>query len=122
MNSSDCMSTGPNCKATVDRAVETLKIMWAKMGADGVRDVFMLTYPHTPMMNINPATDYALPKQQAACDAATPIRCHLIDNVVLFEGRERELIRSDNIHPTAEGYRMLAEHAFKAMTEAGARR
>jgi lysophospholipase L1-like esterase len=102
--------------------VDTLTMLWAKMGEDGVKDVFMITYPHTPMMNLTPAADGALPKQQKACDEATPVRCHLINSVKLFEGRERELIRGDDIHPTAEGYRILADAAFKAMTEAGARR
>jgi lysophospholipase L1-like esterase len=121
-NSSDCADVGPNCSATVEKIVATLTMLWAKMGADGVKDVFMITYPHTPMMNLNPASDAALPKQQKACDEATPIHCHLLNSVPLFMGRETELIRGDNIHPTAEGYQMLAESAFKALVDTGARR
>lgn len=120
MNLSDCASSGPNCTGTIDRAIDSLTKLWAKMGADGVKDVFMITYPHTPMMNVNAATDAALPKQQKACDEAKPIRCHLLNSVPLFEGKS--LIRNDAIHPTAEGYQLLGDTAFKAMTEAGARR
>jgi lysophospholipase L1-like esterase len=119
--SSDCPDIGPNCSVVLEAIRETMIEMWAEMAVDGVQDVFLLTYPPTPMTNLGPAFEFIYEKIEQDC-ATAPLMCHFVNATPAFEGRTRELIRGDNIHPTGEGYDILAKLVWDAMEAAGARR
>jgi lysophospholipase L1-like esterase len=53
---------------------------------------------------------------------AEPLHCHFVNATPAFDGRTRELIRGDNIHPTAEGFDILAKLIYDTMEKSGARR
>lgn len=120
--SSDCADVGPNCSAVLDKMRETMVELWTQMNTDGVKDVFFLTYPPTPMTTLGPAFESVYAKLSEDCAMMTPLHCHFVNATPAFEGRTRELIRGDNIHPTGEGYDILAKLIWDDMTASGARR
>jgi lysophospholipase L1-like esterase len=120
--SSDCADVGPNCSAVLDRMRETMVELWTEMNTDGVEDVFFLTYPPTPMTTLGPAFESVYAKLSEDCAMMTPMRCHFVNATPAFEGKTRELIRGDNIHPTGEGYDILAKLIWDEMIASGARR
>lgn len=122
----------PDCQKIVDKALQAGTDLFLKMAQGGVRDAVFFFYPHVPLNTLvggtdpNGMLDYALPKIKAACDGAyelslqmspdTPIRCHFVDLVPVFEGHPDYFAATD-IHPNPTGSRKMAEAIWKKMQD-----
>ncbi|HPC43350.1 MAG TPA: hypothetical protein PLD91_20715 [Spirochaetota bacterium] len=99
------------------------------MNNDGVDNIFHLGYYRlkagvlTTLLyggtKLNPAVVYADDQLAAAC-AVSPAECWFIDPRADFLGKESTYIKSDGIHPTNEGGKVLATKIYNKMKAVGA--
>jgi hypothetical protein len=80
-----------------------------------VRDVIYFSYSRASGAD---AIMALMETQMKVCTAApAPLRCHFVDSDTIIDR-----MLADGIHPTAAGSKMLAETAFKLMSDMGMRR
>jgi hypothetical protein len=120
----------PDCQAIVTKAIDAGTKLFLHMAQSGVKDAVFFFYPHVPTGTLvggtdpNGMLDYALPKIKAACDGAyaqslaqypqTPIRCHFVDLIPVFEGHPEYFAPTD-IHPNSTGSKAMAEAVWAKM-------
>jgi lysophospholipase L1-like esterase len=123
-------------QGTVDRASKLLQ----EAAADGVKHVVYVFYPHldpagggilpTPAPQVNATLDYAYPLAEQICCGSTfastatsytcsgntsGTECVFIDIRPAFEGHVADYIKSDHVHPTDAGAKVIADLIADAM-------
>ncbi|HOT47208.1 MAG TPA: SGNH/GDSL hydrolase family protein [Spirochaetota bacterium] len=117
------------CKAYINSVLDQDEALWEDMNNDGVDNIFHLGYYRlkagvlTTLLyggtKLNPAVVYADDQLAAAC-AVSPAECWFIDPRADFLGKESTYIKSDGIHPTNEGGKVLATKIYNKMKAVGA--
>ncbi|MBP7737526.1 MAG: SGNH/GDSL hydrolase family protein [Spirochaetes bacterium] len=117
------------CKAYIDGVLDQDEALWEDMNDDGVDNIFHLGYYRlkkgilTTLLyggtKLNPAVVYADDQLAAAC-AVSPAQCWFIDPRADFLGKESSYIKSDGIHPTNAGGKVIATKIYNKMTAVGA--
>ncbi|HNW28361.1 MAG TPA: SGNH/GDSL hydrolase family protein [Spirochaetota bacterium] len=118
-----------SCKAYINSVLDQDEALWEDMSNDGVDNIFHLGYYRlkrgtlTTLLyggtKLNPAVVYADDQLAAAC-AVSPAECWFIDPRADFLGKESTYIKSDGIHPTNAGGKVLATKIYNKMTAVGA--
>jgi hypothetical protein len=123
-------------QGTVDRASKLLQ----EAAADGVKHVVYVFYPHldpagggilpTPAPQVNATLDYAYPLAEQICcgssftstatsytcsGSTSGTECVFIDIRPAFEGHVADYIKSDHVHPTDAGAKVIADLIAGAM-------
>jgi phospholipase/lecithinase/hemolysin len=123
-------------QSTVDRASKLLQ----EAAADGVKHVVYVFYPHldpagggilpTPAPQVNATLDYAYPLAEQICcgssftstatsytcsGSTSGTECVFIDIRPAFEGHVADYIKSDHVHPTDAGAKVIADLIAGAM-------
>lgn len=106
----DCEAWNDACRDTVDRSLGIAKGVLEKAYADGVQHVVYLGFYH--LKGLEDAADYADTTMALICDEA-PVECHFVDpryNATTGTGLQTpEMLGDDGLHPTPEGYKILAQ-------------
>ncbi len=111
----DRATAGPNTRAQIDMVAERLKMIWAEMGTDNVKDIVYIEYSRGG--GSEASVNYATDKIKPICDAVTPARCHWIDSDLHIM-----MQLADGIHPTGAGCDKIATAILALMEEKGMRR
>lgn len=106
------------CNTIVDDVAVRMAELREQMAEDGVEDVVLINYGYPADESRHASLDYSRMKIAEECLVTNTPRCHFIDPVEELDGK----IRSDGIHPTAEGYDLLGEMVWELMQEEGMRR
>jgi len=92
------------CKQQINEAVNIGADLLAKMHTDGVAHVIWMGFFY--IGGLEEAVDYGFEAVKTACEAAE-IHCEVADL------RDLEIPRGfDGVHPTEEGYKMLAQRIW----------
>lgn len=92
-----------------EKAAENLRAM-VKMARDRKIDVVLIAVPKFGLMRA-PPTFY----EDIAREFNIPIERHVLNDIV-----ENNALRSDAVHPNAQGYRMIAQAIVKRLQKSGA--
>jgi len=106
------------CNKTVDDVHAAIHEMRDEMLADGVEDVLIVMYGYATNATLRPGLEYSMELMPESCKTTDMPRCHYTDNRTELMGK----IRADGIHPTREGYDIIAKKAWDLMQERGLRR
>ncbi len=108
-----------SCLEILHTAWDLGAVLLARMHQDGVQDVLWQGYYHLPndLTKLNVALDIGVEGIRDICEDA-PVNCHFVDVRPAFAGRP-ELVKSDNIHPTDPGSKVLAQEVWKVMVAFG---
>jgi hypothetical protein len=113
-----------------------------EMASDGVKHIVFVFYPHlntagggllpTPAPQVNALLDYAYPlAEQICCGSAFTstatsyscsgrtlgTQCVFVDTRPAFEGHVADYIKSDQVHPTDAGAKVIADLIDGAMRD-----
>jgi lysophospholipase L1-like esterase len=92
-----------------EKAAENVRAM-VKMARDRGIDVLLIAVPKFGLMRA-PPTFY----EDIAQEFDIPIERHVLNDIVESSG-----LRSDSVHPNAQGYRMIAQAIVKRLQKSGA--
>jgi lysophospholipase L1-like esterase len=92
-----------------EKAAENVRAM-VKMARDRGIDVVLIAVPKFGLMRA-PPTFY----EDIAKEFDIPIERHVLNDIV-----ENNSLRSDSVHPNAQGYRMIAQAIVKRLQKSGA--
>jgi lysophospholipase L1-like esterase len=86
--------------------------IWGKAAADGIQNILYLGFYNLP--GLEAAAAIADPRMQQACEnAPLPLKCWFIDpryNATTGQGLPVPgMLGPDHLHPTPEGYKLLAQ-------------
>lgn len=106
----DCESWNDACRETVNRSLGIAKMVLEKAYTDGVEHVLYLGFYH--LKGLEEVADYADVQMALICDEA-PVECHFVDpryNATTGTGLPTpQMLGDDGVHPTPEGYKLLAK-------------
>jgi hypothetical protein len=115
----DCTSGGAMCKAQLDKIGKSLSDLWAQMSKDGVQDVVHVNYSSSAGDPIKDREANTKVLVDSCAAVPPPLRCHVVNTDALISKMD---LRSDNIHPTDEGYDRIGKAVFDLMVKEGMRR
>ena len=125
LGSDECVADSPEtlsdaCLTTIHNTNSTAASLLATMAADGVADVLYQGYYYLPgsRANLNNALEVGMDLFRDMCEDA-PGNCHWVDPREAFQGNEAAYVKSDDIHPTDPGSKVLAELVWATMVEFG---
>lgn len=105
-----CEKMTGECTDTIDKSVGIAQEIWSKAAADGIQNILYLGFYNLP--GLEAAAAIADPKMEQAC-AQAPVRCWFIDpryNATTGQGLPVPgMLGPDHLHPTPEGYKVLAQ-------------
>lgn len=126
---SSTSTVSSSCKAYLDGVLDKVEGLWEDMDNDGVDDIVYQGYYRlkaglaTSILyggtKLNPAVNYADTQLGPAC-AVSPAECWWLDPRADFAGKESTYIKSDGIHPTNAGGKVLATRIWNKMVSVGA--
>lgn len=97
----------PACKEILFAVEETISGLVSDMRSDGISEiVFMGYYDTTADTQNNALNDFSM---EYKLENYPAMGVKFVDTRFAFRGNERRYIKSDGIHPTAEGSRVLAD-------------
>ena len=104
-----------SCMTTIDKVAARLEKLWKEMGDDGVQDLVYIEYSQGG--DNGAAVGYGHTKLVPLCEAAAPVRCHLIhsDDFIM-------MMLLDGVHPTMDGCTKLGKAVYALMEKEGMRR
>ncbi len=118
-----------SCQAYLDGVLDKIEVLWEDMDNDGVDNIIHQGYYRiksaflTNLLyggtKLNGAVNYADTKLGPSC-AVSPAQCWWIDPRADFAGKESTYIKSDGIHPTNTGAKVLATRIWNKMVSVGA--
>ena len=114
-----CEAMTQECTQTIDTAITIAKDIWSQAAQKNIRHVLYLGFYDIP--GLDAAADLANPLMQQAC-ASAPLDCHFIDPRYRNDTEHShglkipEMLGPDNLHPTQEGYKVLAELIWNTKT------
>ena len=100
---SDCTAFNNKCVQMIDHSAGIAASILADAHIDGVSNVLYLGFYY--LDGLMEAADYADPLIDVICRNAT-VNCHFVDPRANITSA---MIGSDGLHPTEEGYKVLAE-------------
>jgi hypothetical protein len=101
----DCLAFNDKCRQQIDEALDIAGDLLQKMDDDGIAHVIYMGPFY--LLNLNQAVDYGAKKLEKICKKAK-IDCHVADTRDLNPPKG-----DDGIHPTPEGYEMLAKRIWE---------
>jgi hypothetical protein len=105
---------GGGSQESIDHVVSTFEQHLDQMASDGtVQHVIYSLYPEG---GITPAVADLRPGMQAAC-ASSPVPCRFLDLQPLWEGHPEYNREQEQINPSDEGSRVIAESIWSIMEE-----
>ena len=126
---SSTMNISSSCKTYLNGVLDNVESLWEDMNADGVDNIFHLGYYSlkagtlTTLLygktRLNGAVQYADIQLNSGC-AVSPAECWFIDPRADFLGKEATYIKSDGIHPTNPGAKVIATKIWNKMVAVGA--
>jgi hypothetical protein len=112
-----CASGTMSCLTQLEAITAELNELWAKMAADGVRDVVYMMYAKDAGDGLAPSLMHDQ-RLMTACDSVPePLDCHLMFTDEFVMGQYR-----DGVHPTGAGYDRLGQAVYDLMVAEGMRR
>ena len=106
----ECEQWKPGCQAMIDTCATLAGSILEKAHADGVQRVLYLGFYYLP--GLEKAADAANPQIAAVCANAS-VECHFVDpryNATTGTGLPTpQMLGPDGLHPTTEGYKILAQ-------------
>jgi hypothetical protein len=117
-NLPDCATGGVRCTAQLEMIANALKALWAKMAADGVRDVIHVMYSADSGSGVTEAEARSASLRKACDGVPAPLRCHLMATDEFVMGS----LRGDAIHPSNASYDGIAMGVIALMQKEGMRR
>lgn len=104
------------CKEVVYASLMVIKKLFADMKAAGIQEVIYFWYPDLGVGTGKVINDWSIPLAKEACDGNTDVRCHFVDTRDGFRGHP-EYVKSDTIHPTTAGSKVIADLVWDVMVE-----
>ena len=119
----DCVAFNEKCTQVIDQSVEIARSLMNEAMKDGTTNVVYLG-PYY-LSDLSAAVNYTVPKLVSVCDSIKnlngSIGCHFVDtryNETSKTGLPTpEMIGPDGIHPTNEGYTLLAHMMWDTIVE-----
>lgn len=130
------------CASTIQGTMNRASMLLQEMASDGVKRIVFVFYPHldpagggllpAPAPQVNALLDYAYPlaeqiccgssftatATQSSCSGNTlGTQCVFIDTRPAFEGHVADYIKSDHVHPTDAGAKVIADLIDGAMRD-----
>lgn len=106
----DCEQWNQACRDMVDRSMGIAASILDDAHKDGISDVIYLGFYY--LKGLENAADYADTKMRTVCSDA-PVECYFVDpryNATTGTGlKTPDMLGGDGIHPTQEGYKVLAQ-------------
>lgn len=110
-----------SCKRFIRGITDDIEELWEEIDSDGIDDIVHMGYynikPGYFTLNgtrLNGAVNYAIDTAKERC-LLSPTSCHFVDVREDFLGNEGSYIKSDGLHPTSAGGKVLAERIWETL-------
>ena len=107
----DCAVFNDRCRKKIDEALDSAADLLKKMDKDGIAHVIYMGpfYLDGEGKKLKKAIDYGANRLYKICELEAKVDCHVA------ETRDLKLPKGeDGVHPTPEGYKMLAKRIWEA--------
>jgi len=115
----DCLNFNSKCIEMVDNCLNIITDIFEGAPAKNISHILYLGFYYLP--GLEKVTDLANTKINALCESTTIVDCHFIDpryNETTHTGlKTPEMLGSDGIHPTKEGFKILAQMIWEKKLE-----